>query len=121
VSGETDAGLSLFAVPLTTNEESDMRFRFKTKAVAAATFLVRPSGATAASGYLTTDGTGGGAPSIGTNTAVTLARIGSVTVLTSGSTPQPVDCRIANPVCTNQFLKKRTEGAPISAAPRRGV
>lgn len=54
--------------------------------------------------YWTTTGSGTGSASVGTNTAVTVTQVGTITALTPGSTAQAVNFKINNPAATNQTI-----------------
>lgn len=95
-----------------------MPFKLNRKAAAvigAAFVLIAAAGAYA---YWTTSGSGTGSATTGTNAAVTVTQVGSVTALVPGGTAQAVNFSVTNPKTTPQYVTSVTYSiASIESAP----
>ena len=74
--------------------------------------------------YWTTSGAGTGSATAGTNTAVIVTQVGTITALVPGSPAQPIDFKINNPASTNQYVTNVsvaiTSVTPAVGAPAGG-
>jgi hypothetical protein len=93
------------------------RFIKKRRTVVAAVIAVLAL-AGAAIAYWTTTGTGSGTATTGTNSAVTLTQVGTISGLVPAGTAQAVDFKVHNPKTTPQYVTNVTYSiASIESAP----